>query len=269
MPELFLPEIENFAEENPLLYEVLFRIQQTINAIPISSGAATPAPSPALDPVTGLPLTDSSGNPLFTIPQTTNPGGTLPSANIPSNESGIYVSTDPTGLASGAYIFGGVWQLITKIIRPSDAALVGSPGKKFLVPGMAVAQGLQFDNQGRPTSSFFTNPVDNCGIPVTSNVSQHGTTTQIDVASTTWQFGGFQVVYNSGSVDPGSYGTFNVFFDDPQFNGGVVVYQAVAPGTATPLKKRGRFSLGQITTAGGGGGSGSGSGNGGAGRFYN
>lgn len=277
MPALFLPEIETLAEDQPLLYEILFRIQQSIANIPINSGAATPAPTPAVDPSTGLPLTDASGNPLYTIPSTTDPStgtstsgstststGQLTAAQIASNEAGLYISTDPTGLASAAYIFGGTWQPITRIIRAGDASKAGVPGKTFLVPGMAVAQGVQFDNQGRPSSSFFTNAVDNTGVSLTNPLSQSGTSTAILVASTTWQFGGFAPVYNSGSVDPGMYGTFNVFFDDPQFIGGVAVYQAAAPGTAVQLKKRGRFYLGTITTSNAGGGTGGGGGNGGA-----
>lgn len=266
MPPLFLPEIETLADENPLMYEILFRIQQAITSIPLSSGGVTPSPTPATDPNTGLPLTDATGNPLFTIPQDTNPSdASLPSAQVPANENGLFISTDPTGEASGLYMFGGVWQPIAKVVRASDLAGHGTPAKTFLTPGAVAIQGLQFDDHGRPTSSFFTNALDNTGAPLTQPLTQNGVTTKIDIASTTWQFGGFQVTYNSGSVDPGIFGTFNIYFDDQQFNGGVVVYKAAAVGDGTVLKKRGRFFLGVITTAGGGGGTGGGGGSGGGG----
>lgn len=271
MPQLFLPEIEQYAEKDPLLYEIFYQIQSTINKIPISSGAATPTPVAATDPTTGLPLTDSSGNPLFTIPSVTDQnttGSALPSAQVPANENGLYMQTDPLGGASNLFAFGGVWQSLMKIIRASDLAGKGAAAKTFLTVGAALAQGLQYDSHGRPTSSFFTNAVDNLGLPLTNPLSQSGTSTTILVASTTWQFGGFTVSFNSGSVDPGAFGTYNVFADDPQYNGGAITYMFAVPGSADTVKKRGRFFFGQITTVSGGGGGGTGGGNGGGGRGY-
>jgi hypothetical protein len=72
------------------------------------------------------------------------------------------------------------------------------------------------------------------------------------------------VSYNSGSVNPGSFGTWFVFGDDPFFFGGAITYQ-VTSVKSNQVAANGRISFGSIATAGGGGGSGSGGG--GAGCF--
>jgi hypothetical protein len=97
-----------------------------------------------------------------------------------------------------------------------------------------------------------------------SPLAQSGTTTTINVAASTWQFADQQVSYNSGSVNPGAYGTYWIYADDPQLRGGAVTYQAttVAP---TALAAVGRLYFGKITTTSGGGGTGSGGGSGGGG----
>lgn len=90
-------------------------------------------------------------------------------------------------------------------------------------------------------------------------LSQVGTSTAIAIASSTIQYGDGQVSYNSGSVDPGGYGTFRVYCSDPTFAGGAVTYQVSSnnsPLTAT----NGVVFIGIITTSAGGGGTGSGNG---------
>ncbi len=97
--------------------------------------------------------------------------------------------------------------------------------------------------------------------PTTQPVTQHLTSTQIDIASSTVQFPDGAINYNSGTVDPGAYGTYYVYCDDPTFLGGAVAYQA---STSNPnvTANDGRAYFGKITTAGGGGGTGSGGGGG-------
>lgn len=271
MPQFFLPEIDQMAEENPMLYEVLYRIQQAISAIPINSGGAAPVPAAAIDPATGLPLTDASGQPLSSVPVTTNnntnlsDSESLPAAQVNGNEAGLYVQTDPTGGATSLLMFGGRWQAIAKIINAADIAGHGPVPTKFLTVGAVSLRGLQFDDHGRASSSFFSNATDNTGAPFIQPLTQSGTSTRINIAASTWQFGGFQLSFNSGSVDPGVYGTFIVYCDDQQYNGGAEVYLTAAPNAGAPLAKRGRFYFGTITTAPGGGGVGGGAGNGGGG----
>jgi hypothetical protein len=103
-------------------------------------------------------------------------------------------------------------------------------------------QRLASTKQNNPTNvqSYFTG-----GNPL----SQSGLLTLILVSSSTIQFGFGQVSYNSGSVDPGVYGTFFIYCRDPKFTGGAVTYFAVA-GTAQSVLTS--FDdvvfVGQITT---------------------
>lgn len=92
-------------------------------------------------------------------------------------------------------------------------------------------------------------------------LTQSGVSATILVASSTMQYGPVQITYNSGSVNPGAYGTYYVFADDSTFVGGAVTYQASLnfyDVTASIY----RVYFGKITTAGGGGGGGSGGGGG-------
>ncbi len=119
------------------------------------------------------------------------------------------------------------------------------------------------DTNSQLASTFKNNPINANGAFTGSNpLSQSGTTTTILVSSNSVQFGAGQVSYNSGSVNPGSYGTWYVYTDDRTFAGGSVTYQASA-NQNVQMAADGRISFGKITTTSGGGGSGSGGGGGG------
>ena len=92
----------------------------------------------------------------------------------------------------------------------------------------------------------------------TTGLSQTGGSTVINVASNTAQIGSNTVIYNSGSVDPGVYGTYYVYADDPTFTGGAVTYVATT-NQLDLLSSDDRVPFGKITTSGGGGGGGGGS----------
>ena len=97
----------------------------------------------------------------------------------------------------------------------------------------------------------------------TNPLTQHGTTTQIDVAASVWKCGDQTINYNGGSVDPGSYGTWLVYGNDPQRAGGTVTFIAVnAANQANITADNGNVYFGQITTSSGGGGVGTGGGGG-------
>jgi hypothetical protein len=94
----------------------------------------------------------------------------------------------------------------------------------------------------------------------TSNLlSQSGTSTTIDIAAFTMQFGFGQVNYSSGSVNPGSYGTWNIYYSDPTYAGGAVTFFATNQYSAQ-FAADGNQLVGSITTVSGGGGSGGGGG---------
>jgi hypothetical protein len=105
-------------------------------------------------------------------------------------------------------------------------------------------------------------PINTAGTFTGSNpLTQDGTTTNILVGSFTMQWGFGTVSYNSGSVNPGSYGLWYVYADDPFYNGGATTYLATSSVLAV-YQGEGRIYIGSITTAGGGGGTGGGGGGG-------
>ena len=99
-------------------------------------------------------------------------------------------------------------------------------------------------------------------LTVNATLSQAGTSKVIDVAASALVTAYKTTNYGIGSVDPGSYGTWFIFADDPQLAGGSVIFQATANQsdlTAAP----GRVDFGSILTVPAGGGSGGGGGGGG------
>ena len=95
----------------------------------------------------------------------------------------------------------------------------------------------------------------------TNPLSQSGVTTRINVASSVWKCGDQTINYNSGSVDPGSFGTWLVYANDAQRTGGTVTFIAVAAtNQANITADNGNVYFGQIATSSSGGGVGSGGG---------
>jgi hypothetical protein len=104
------------------------------------------------------------------------------------------------------------------------------------------------DDNARLESSLRMNPVDVTAVPLNAtSLSNDGVTPLIAVDANSQQVGGVTISWNAGSVDPGVFGTFWVFFDDPTFAGGAVTYQF----SDTPFiqaANKGRFMVGKITT---------------------
>lgn len=153
---------------------------------------------------------------------------------------------------------------------PISASAIGPAGsvyatiELFLTGANAVGE---FDEVkvARMQTAFEVTPINTAGTPTSTTglCAQHSAgSTQIDVSSSTWQFGDGQVSYNSGTANPGVLGTYYVYADDPGFNGGAVTYVA----TTTPSDSNaanGRMFFGKIVLAAGtatstGGGSGGG-----------
>lgn len=91
-----------------------------------------------------------------------------------------------------------------------------------------------------------------------------GTSPSINVAAFSIIFGSNTIAFNSGSTNPGTYGTWYVYFDDPTYSGGAQTYHATA-NTQTLISNDGRIYIGSINTVfhapivwGSGGGSGGG-----------
>jgi len=128
---------------------------------------------------------------------------------------------------------------------------------------------VALDTNNRLAGSFRSNAVNIAGTPTSSTgLSNDGISTVITVAAQSQQFGDGTISYSSGSVDPGSFGTWYIFADDPTFAGGAVTYQfSSTPQTQTATN--GRVLFGKITTVSGsaktGGGNTGGTTSGGAG----
>ena len=138
----------------------------------------------------------------------------------------------------------------------ASADQVAADGTSFVrVPPNNSTGGLRgfnaLDANNRLANSFRVNPVNISEAPTAAtNLSNDGAVTSITVAANTKQFGAGQVSYNSGSVDPGSYGTVLVYADDPTYAGGAVTYQF----TTLPeilVAAEGRIIFGKITTTSG------------------
>lgn len=130
----------------------------------------------------------------------------------------------------------------------STDAIIDGPGSP-LTGGKRAAVALNSDN--RLANSFRANAVNLANVPTSSTVlSNNGVSTAIPIASSTNQFGTAPVSYNSGTVDPGVFGSFYVYADDPQFTGGAVNYQFTT-NPAVLVAADGRINFGKITTVGG------------------
>lgn len=90
-----------------------------------------------------------------------------------------------------------------------------------------------------------------------TSLNQSGTSTTINVGSSTFYLGNKTVTLNSGSVNPGAYGTYYVYADSPNWSGGAVAYIATTNNLALSQSPW-RFLVGTITTVSGGGGTGGG-----------
>lgn len=97
----------------------------------------------------------------------------------------------------------------------------------------------------------------------TSPLSQSGVSTTINVAASSWKVGDQVISFLSGTVNPGSFGTWHVYCVDTNKRGGSVTYLFKSPANFSDLTgQNGIVYFGVITTSGGGGGTGAGGGGG-------
>lgn len=129
------------------------------------------------------------------------------------------------------------------------------------------------DVNSRLADSFRANPVDVSNTPTSATtLSNDGVGTIIPIAASINQFSPGGVSYNSGTVDPGTFGGPNyVIGSDPTFSGGAIIYStSLTPQSQTASK--GNVPMGSITTVLGatktGGGSTGGTGGRAGGRGY-
>lgn len=129
-----------------------------------------------------------------------------------------------------------------------------------------------FDGNSRIANSFRNNQLNVTAIPGSSaTLSNDGVSTAITITSYSNQYGAGLVANNLGSVDPGSFGKWYVYYDDPTYAGGAVTYSFSADPLAQGAND-GRQLVGTITTVAGtpftGGGNTGGTGGKGGGHGY-
>ncbi len=95
-------------------------------------------------------------------------------------------------------------------------------------------------------------------------LSQDGVTTNILVAAKTWNVGTQQISYGSGAVDPGAFGSYQIYAIDLKKQGGSVTYIATL-NLGDLTKQDGITYFGNIKTTNAGGGVARGGGQGGGG----
>lgn len=151
------------------------------------------------------------------------------------------LSTSPTPALAGMF------NSLGNVVDTSTDHLTDGTGS----PIAGGKRGFQaLDSNNRLSGSFRANPVNVSAVPISSTtLSNDGISTAISIAAFTAQFGDGTLSYNSGSVDPGSFGTWYIYFDDP-FNGGAVTYQ-VSSTVQNQVAGNNRQLVGSITTVGG------------------
>lgn len=121
---------------------------------------------------------------------------------------------------------------------------------------------IALDANSRLAGSFRNNPANVSSCPTSSSVlSNNGVATVIVIAASTSQYGDGTVSYNSGSVDPGVFGTYYIYADDPTFAGGAVSY-GFSTTPPNQCAANGRIPFGKIVTLGGSANTGGGYGGG-------
>lgn len=110
---------------------------------------------------------------------------------------------------------------------------------------------VALDTNNRLSNSFRATAVNVSSAPTSATtLSNTGAATIIPIAAATNQFAPGSVSNNAGSVDPGAYGTYSVYHDDPTYAGGGVTYQFTSSAQTT-VAAEGRMVDGTITTVGG------------------
>lgn len=188
----------------------------------------------------------------------TNFGEILPQAPVKGRTEGI--GTTVTGLASTGDI-----KATTKVVGRTEGlgtttANLDATGKLLSTDAIA-ADGtgspltggkrgfIALDTNSRLAASRRNNGLNISMCPTSATVlSNNHLVTAIAVAASTMQLGDGTISYNSGSVDPGSFGgPFYVYADDPTYAGGAVAY-VVTTNPPDQVASDGRIQFGTITT---------------------
>lgn len=234
----FICDITNPKDQAPQTVKQLLSAQ-TLNKITQLGGDIPEKPSPTLPPAVYESEIQSSLSIAWDVTGDLRTYG-------PSTATHVVITDTPNQLRYFRFHsrkLGGQWNDWAYFVDPVICGLAG------VYSGVTSSTNTALANQATTPSG---------GNPLT----QHGVTTQIDVAASVWKAGNLTINYSPGFVDPGAYGTYYVYADDPKKAGGTVTFHATT-NNADITAADGRIFFGRITTAGGGGGTGGGGGSGG------
>lgn len=222
--------------------------QQRITPPPpltLSSAAINATPAPATVPV----LIQTTPAPTIAVPLATIPTGyqfsfnqvrlPLSSTNTINNYK-VYRSTannsatasvirtiihNPANVGQPVVVQDNQPNAAVEFYWVSAVSIAGVESSLTPAQSAQVTSNAGFSSTSQVATSFHLQPSTASFIPLSSAVlSNDSVHTVVVVAASTLQFGSGTVSYNSGSFEPGSFGTFYAFADDPQFQGGAVTY---------------------------------------------
>ena len=114
-----------------------------------------------------------------------------------------------------------------------------------------VTNNAALNSNSQLASSFHNNPADVTFAPTSTTVlSNDGLSFIITIAASSNLFSAGTISYNSGTVNPGFSGPWFTYADDPQFQGGAVVYHATNSGAFVQAGAPGRLPFGKIVISG-------------------
>lgn len=232
------------------------------NAVP--TAATIPARSPITPaPTIAAPLTSIAAGYTFSFNEVRLPlGSTFSIATYkiyrgPSSNSSLASVIDtiphnPTQLSTPVVIQDNVASPVINFYFVSAVNSRGAESNLTPAQSGAVTNIAGFNANAQLASSFKNNAVNVSYVPTSSTVlSNNGLTSLVTVASSTNRFAPGTVSYNSGSFDPGLPGSYVCYADDPQFQGGAIIYQFAdsTTGAATQVGSDARLVFGKITTS--------------------
>lgn len=194
------------------------------------------------------------------LPTNTNPSATISSYKVYKNTANATggatviqtISHGLTNTGSPIVVTDPQPNGVTQFYWVSAVNLSGVESALTPAQSGTVTSNAGFNSNSQLAGTFHNNPVNVAFAPTTTTtLSNNGLSTVISIAAATNRFGPGVISYNSGSVDPGTFGTVWIFTDDPQFQGGAVIYQSTTTTPYAQVGGEGRLPVGKITTASG------------------
>jgi hypothetical protein len=191
------------------------------------------------------------------LPNSSNPSAVISSYKVYRNTanslgSAVVTQTISHGLSntgSPVVVQDSQPNGVTMFYWVSAVNVSGIESTLTAAQSVTVASNAGFNSNSQIASTFHNNPVNVSWAPTNLvTLSNNSLSPIIVITANTNQFAPGQISYNSGSVNPGSFGTWVVFADDPTFAGGPSIY-SFSSSINNLASAEGRLLLGKITTS--------------------